>query len=73
MTCTGNKIPTTGLVGDMRISYAKFRHLLDSSRIKRIIVYGDMKTAVVEVNAAMWSHMHSPRLRKAVCCPVCAS
>jgi cell division protease FtsH len=33
----------------MRLSYAKFLHLLEKNRIKRIIVYGDMRTAVVEV------------------------
>ena len=36
-------------MGDMRISYSKFLQLLEADRIKRIVVYGDMKTAVVEV------------------------
>lgn len=47
--CAGEKVPNAGLVGDMRLSYAKFLHLLAAKRIKRIIVYGDMRTAVVEV------------------------
>lgn len=38
-----------GIVGDMRLSYAKFLHLLHTHRIKRVIVYGDMKTAIAEV------------------------
>lgn len=42
-------IPQSGIVGDMRISYAKFLDLLESNRIKRVVVYGDMKTAIVEV------------------------
>jgi hypothetical protein len=42
-------MPAAGLVGDMRLSYAKFLELLEGHRIKRIIVYGDMRTAVVEV------------------------
>lgn len=36
-------------MGDMRISYAKFLQLLEGNRIKRVVVYGDMKTAIVEV------------------------
>ena len=58
--CTGNcitvcrtiaegLIPQAGIVGDMRISYAKFLQLLEGNRIKRVVVYGDMKTAIVEV------------------------
>lgn len=35
----------------MRISYAKFLQLLEADRVKRVVVYGDMKTAVVEVRA----------------------
>lgn len=42
-------IPQAGLAGDFRMSYAKFLQLLEAHRIKRIIVYGDMKTAIVEV------------------------
>lgn len=42
-------IPQAGLVGDMRLSYARFMHLLKAKRIKRIVVYGDRKTALVEV------------------------
>jgi len=42
-------IPQAGIVGDMRISYAKFLQLLEADRVKRVVVYGDMKTAVVEV------------------------
>lgn len=48
----GDKVPDVGLVGDMRLSYAKFLHLLETKRIKRIIVYGDMHTAVVEVGCS---------------------
>jgi hypothetical protein len=33
----------------MRISYGKFLQLLEGDRIKRVVVFGDMKTAVVEV------------------------
>lgn len=33
----------------MRISYAKLLQLLEANRVKRVVVYGDMKTAVVEV------------------------
>ena len=33
----------------MRISYAKFLQLLESNRVKRVVVYGDMKTAIIEV------------------------
>ncbi len=36
----------------MRISYAKFLQLLEANRIKRVVVYGDMKTAIVEVGVA---------------------
>ncbi|GLC47538.1 hypothetical protein PLESTB_001403000 [Pleodorina starrii] len=42
-------LPQAGLVGDMRISYAKFLELLRDQRIKRLVIYGDMRTAVVEV------------------------
>lgn len=42
-------IPQAGIVGDMRISFSKFLQLLEANNIKRIIVYGDMKTAIVEV------------------------
>lgn len=42
-------IPQQGLAGDMRISYSKFLELLENDRVKRVIVYGDMKTAIVEV------------------------
>ncbi|PNW85891.1 hypothetical protein CHLRE_03g201100v5 [Chlamydomonas reinhardtii] len=42
-------LPQAGLVGDMRISYAKFLELLKDQRVKRLVVYGDMRTAVVEV------------------------
>jgi len=42
-------IPQAGIVGDMRISYSKFLQLLEANRVKRVVVYGDMKTAVVEV------------------------
>lgn len=42
-------IPQAGLAGDMRISYGKFLQLLEGNRIKRVVVYGDMQTAVVEV------------------------
>lgn len=34
---------------DMRLSYSKFLQLLHSHQIKRVIVLGDMKTAVVEI------------------------
>ncbi|WIA18809.1 hypothetical protein OEZ85_003491 [Tetradesmus obliquus] len=44
-----SKVPTAGFVGDMRISYAKFLALLERHRIKRLIIYGDMRTAIVEV------------------------
>eukprot|EP00879_Flechtneria_rotunda_P018283 GHRR01019180.1.p1 GENE.GHRR01019180.1~~GHRR01019180.1.p1 ORF type:complete len:509 (+),score=127.64 GHRR01019180.1:313-1839(+) len=44
-----SRVPYAGFVGDMRISYAKFLHLLERHRIKRIIIYGDMRTAIVEV------------------------
>jgi cell division protease FtsH len=44
-----SKVPDAGFAGDMRISYAKFLHLLESHRVKRVIVYGDMRTAIVEV------------------------
>eukprot|EP00798_Chlamydomonas_sp_ICE-L_P003446 gene3445-13504_t len=44
-----DRIEYTGIVGDMRISYSKFLHLLENDRIKRVVVYGDMKTAIVEV------------------------
>lgn len=37
----------------MRISYGKFLQLLEADRIKRVVVFGDMKTAIVEVRAAM--------------------
>lgn len=50
-----NKLPAAGLVGDMRISYAKFLELLEAHRIKRVIVYGDMRTAVVEVPHAAYA------------------
>jgi hypothetical protein len=33
----------------MRISYAKFLQLLRNNRIKRLIIYGDLRTAIVEV------------------------
>jgi cell division protease FtsH len=46
---TGSKVPYAGFVGDMRISYAKFLALLERHRIKRLIIYGDMRTAIVEV------------------------
>ena len=36
-------------MGDMRISYAKFLQLLEANRVKRVVVYGDMKTAIIEV------------------------
>jgi len=42
-------IPQQGLAGDMRISYSKFLQLLETNRVKRVVVYGDMKTAIVEV------------------------
>lgn len=42
-------MPYAGFVGDMRISYAKFVQLLERNRIKRLIIYGDMRTAIVEV------------------------
>ncbi|KXZ41051.1 hypothetical protein GPECTOR_900g153 [Gonium pectorale] len=42
-------LPQAGLVGDMRISYAKFLQLLRDQRIKRLVLYGDGRTAVVEV------------------------
>ncbi|KAL6751221.1 FtsH-like AAA+ protein [Haematococcus lacustris] len=42
-------IPRAGLVGDMRISYSKFLQLLEGSRVKRVVVFGDMRTALVEV------------------------
>jgi hypothetical protein len=42
-------VPYAGFVGDMRISYAKFLQLLERHRIKRLIIYGDMRTAIVEV------------------------
>eukprot|EP00983_Pelagomonas_calceolata_P088811 1157246-Pelagomonas_calceolata.AAC.7 len=45
-------IPQAGIVGDMRISYAKFLQLLEADRVKRVVVYGDMKTAVVEGSTA---------------------
>lgn len=45
----GHKIPNAGIVGNMRLSYAKFLHLLETNRIKRVIVYGDLRTAIVEV------------------------
>lgn len=48
---TGSKVPQAGLVGDMRISYAKFLQLLRGNRIKRLIIYGDLRTAIVEVRA----------------------
>jgi hypothetical protein len=44
-----SKVPYAGFVGDMRISYAKFLQLLEHHRIKRLIIYGDMRTAIVEV------------------------
>lgn len=44
-----SKVPQAGLVGDMRISYAKFLQLLRGNRIKRLIIYGDLRTAIVEV------------------------
>ncbi|KIY99629.1 FtsH-like AAA+ protein, partial [Monoraphidium neglectum] len=44
-----SKVPDAGFAGDMRISYAKFLQLMESHRVKRLIVYGDMRTAVVEV------------------------
>jgi cell division protease FtsH len=37
----------------MRISYAKFLQLLEADRVKRVVVYGDMKTAVVEVSVVV--------------------
>ena len=40
-------------MGDMRISYAKFLQLLEADRVKRVVVYGDMKTAVVEVRVGL--------------------
>jgi hypothetical protein len=43
-------IPQAGIVGDMRISYAKFLQLLEANRVKRVVVYGDMKTAIIEVS-----------------------
>lgn len=43
-------MPQAGLVGDMRISYAKFLQLLRGNRIKRLIIYGDLRTAIVEVS-----------------------
>jgi hypothetical protein len=49
---TGSKVPQAGLVGDMRLSYAKFLQLLRGSRVKRLIIYGDLRTAIVEVRAA---------------------
>jgi hypothetical protein len=39
-------------VGDMRISYAKFLQLLRGNRVKRLIIYGDLRTAIVEVSTA---------------------
>ncbi len=58
-------IPQAGIVGDMRISYAKFLQLLEADRVKRVVVYGDMKTAVVEVSTLPCVLVH----RRA---PVCA-
>jgi cell division protease FtsH len=43
------RVPDAGTAGDMRISYARFLDLLASRRVKRVIVYGDLRTAVVEV------------------------
>lgn len=37
----------------MRISYAKFLQLLKGNRIKRLIIYGDLRTAIVEVRHSM--------------------
>jgi cell division protease FtsH len=37
----------------MRISYAKFLQLLRGNRIKRLIIYGDLRTAIVEVSTAL--------------------
>ena len=49
----------------MRISYAQFLELLEGHRIKRVIVYGDMRTAVVEVpHAAYASVAGAPRARR---------
>ena len=44
-----SKVPDAGFAGDMRISYAKFLQLLEANRVKRLVVLGDMRTAVVEV------------------------
>lgn len=33
----------------MRLSYAKLLELLEARRVKRLVVYGDMNTAVAEV------------------------
>ncbi len=49
-------IPRQGMAGDMRISYSKFLELLETDRVKRVIVYGDMKTAIVEVRVKVHTH-----------------
>jgi len=46
---SAGKVPDAGHFGDMRLSYAKFLDLLSARRVKRVIVYGDLRTAVVEV------------------------
>jgi cell division protease FtsH len=33
----------------MRLSYAKFLQLLSAGRVKRVVVFGDLHTAIVEV------------------------
>jgi cell division protease FtsH len=43
------RVPDAGTAGDMRLSYAKFLDLLAAKRVKRVIVYGDLRTAIVEV------------------------
>jgi hypothetical protein len=60
-------VPYAGFVGDMRISYAKFLALLERHRIKRLIIYGDMRTAIVEVNGmkiVLPLHHHEKRIYK---------
>lgn len=51
-------LPQAGIAGDMRISYAKMLQLLEADRVKRVVVYGDMKTAVVEVSCFTVTYKH---------------
>jgi hypothetical protein len=51
----------------MRISYAKFLALLERHRIKRLIIYGDLRTAIVEVRGCVNSFAKFVQCRMHAC------